>query len=354
MAERYLVRTPNWVGDAVMSLPFFASLRLNAGPDAGIACLCRPQLASLFRHVSAINDVIELDESHGAHGLDSIRRNAKHLRKRQFDAAFCLPVSFGSALMLWLARIPARYGHSADARRLLLSRALPFGPNGHRPHRTEGYLNLLNLRWSTPIFSRTLNFIPGSEAAEQIDALIGSAGGSAAVPLLAIAPGAAQLNKMWPLANFAAIASRWIDELQGGVILIGSNSDSARCNELAAQSSSGDIRNLAGAGDLSIAAEIIRRASVFLGNDSGLAHLAAAVGARCIVISGPGDPAEVAPFSSSAITVRHPVFCSPCYNNFCWRKDRPLECLTEISVDDVWRHIASLSGSELRGSGHLQ
>ncbi|MBI5867994.1 MAG: lipopolysaccharide heptosyltransferase II [candidate division Zixibacteria bacterium] len=345
MPDRCVVRAPNWVGDAVMALPFFTSLRRNAGPASHIACLCRPPLASLYRQVPEINEVIELDESLGAHGWSAIRQNARLLRNQHFDAAFCLPTSFGSALMFWLARIPARYGHAADARRFLLTRSLPYGPNGHRPHRAEGYLSLLSLRWTNAVLSRQLRFAPGAEASRQVDALMEGTREHGSIPLLAIGPGAAQPNKMWMLPNFAAIASRWIDELHGQVVLVGAGADSRLCDELAVSCSPREVRNLAGAGDLAIAAEIIRRAQVFLGNDSGLAHLAAAVGTRCVVISGPGDPAEVAPFSPVAVTIRHPVFCSPCYKNSCWREDHPLECLTHISVDDVWRHVVSSAGS---------
>ncbi len=345
MPDRCVVRAPNWVGDAVMALPFFISLRQNIGPDAHIACLCRPPLASLYRQVPEISEVIELDESLGVHGWCSIRYNGRRLRDRQFDAAFCLPTSFGSALMFWLARISARYGHAADARRFLLTRSLPYDPDGRRPHRAEGYLSLLSLRWPNPVLSRQLRFEPGTEASSQVDALMAGTRANGSIPLLAIAPGAAQPNKMWMLPNFAAVASRWIDELHGHVVLVGADADKERCDELAAIAAPRNIRNLAGAGDLPVAAEIIRRAQVFVGNDSGLAHLAAAVGTRVVVISGPGDPTEVAPFSSHAVTVRHPVFCSPCFKNYCWRKDKPLECLTEISAEDVWTHVVSFARS---------
>jgi ADP-heptose:LPS heptosyltransferase len=87
---------------------------------------------------------------------------------------------------------------------------------------------------------------------------------------------------------------------------------------------------------------MLSRATIFAGNDSGLAHLAAAVGLPVVVVSGPGDPTEVAPFTRDAITVKRPLFCSPCYKNECWRTDRPLECLTTIEPDEVWHHLATL------------
>lgn len=342
MPDKYLVRAPNWVGDAVMSLPFFASLRRNAGRDAVVACLCRSAFAPLFRDVPEISQVIELDESAGRNGWQFIRLNAQQLRRHDFGTAFCLPTSFGSALMLRLARVPRRFGHSAEGRRLLLTHSLPYGRNGYRPHRAEGFLSLLSLSWPDPILERDLHFKPGDAARARVDALLGEAKGALNSPALAIAPAAAQPNKMWLAQRFAVIAARWTEEFHGHVVLVGSDSDRGLCEEIASLAVRHEIRNLAGAGDLPVAAEIIQRVGIFLGNDSGLAHLAAAVGTPCVVISGPGDPTEVAPFSPRAVTVRYPVFCSPCYKNSCWRKDKPLECLTEIGVDDVWQHIAAI------------
>jgi heptosyltransferase-2 len=339
MPDRYLVRAPNWVGDAVMSLPFFASLRHNAGSDAIVTCLCRSALAPLFRDVPEISDVIELDESAGRSGWRFVRRNARHLRAHQFDTAFCLPTSLGSAMMLRLARIPHRLGHSAEGRRLLLTRSLPYGRNGRRPHRAEGFLNLLSLCWPDPSLIRDLRFSPDDSARARVDVLLRNFKDVARSRVLAVALGAAQPNKMWMIPHFAAITARWIDEFHGRVFLVGSGADRARCDEVTGLAARDNVHNLAGEGDLSFAAEIIRRADLFLGNDSGLVHLAAAVGTPCVVISGPGDPTEVAPFSPLAVTVRHPVFCSPCYRNYCWRKDKPLECLTRIGIEDVWRHI---------------
>ena len=335
--KRIAVRAPNWVGDAVMALPFFAALHRLAA-DADIVCLCKANVAALYRDVSTVDRVIELDQSRGPSGGAFARANARQLRREALDAAFCLPTSFGSALMLWLARVPRRYGHAAEGRGVLLSKSLPYRPNGRRPHRTDGYLTLLGLVFPDAERSEKLEYRPGERAVLETDRLwteheIGERG-----PVLAIAPSAAQPNKMWMSDRFASIAVRWHEQTKGAVILLGGPADRPTCEQV--RDHSGEYAlNLAGHGDLTVAGELIRRAAVFVGNDSGLAHLAAAVGTRTVVISGPGDPAEVAPYSPLAHTIKHPLFCSPCYKNTCWRKDKPLECLTEVSVDTVWQHV---------------
>lgn len=336
-----IVRTPNWVGDAVMSFPFLASLRATF-PSARITCLARPRLTSLFADLSHVDDVIAWDESSGRHGLASVRANAKNLRPRNFDTAISLPASFGSALMFWLAGIPVRVGHAAEGRRLLLTASVPFGRNGRRPHRTEGYLQLLSLLTPNPVLHRQLAYAPGQEARERAHSLWTQIPSPPATPVLALAPQAAQPNKMWLPERFAGIARRWIDATGGSVILTGGPEDREPCAALLADIQRPSAVNFAGSGDLPTTAALIARCDFLCGNDSGLVHLAAAVGIPVVVISGPGDPAEVAPFTPNAITVKHPLFCSPCYKNTCWRKDIPIECLTSIGIDEVWQHILTL------------
>ena len=335
-----LVRAPNWLGDAVMSLPFFASLRATL-PEATILCLCRANLTSLFESVTAIDRVIPMDESRGRSGLAAVRLNATRIRSENADCAFSLPSSFGSALMLWLARIPLRAGHAAEGRGLLLTDSLSYGKNGNRPHRAEGYLALLPLVLPDARFVRDLVFTPGANAAHDADALWSKS--AITKPLLALGPSAAQPNKMWAPERFAELGRRWIDEFSGTVILVGSPAEHDYAERIKAQLKLDKVLNLAGAGNIAVAAEILRRADVFVGNDSGLVHLAAAVGTRTVAVSGPGDPREVSPFSPLAVTVKRPLFCSPCYQNTCWRKDKPLECLTAIEVDQVWQQVVAFA-----------
>jgi heptosyltransferase-2 len=319
-----------------MSLPFFASLRA-ALPEATIVCSCRPSLTSLFESVTDIDRVLPLDESLGRSGLAATRLNAACLREEDADCAFSLPSSFGSALMLWLARIPRRVGHAAEGRGMLLTDSLPYGKNRHRPHRAEGYLSLLRLAFPGAAIDRELRFTPNHEAVNDVNALW--SGANLPGRILALGPGAAQPNKMWAPERFTAVAQRWIDEIGGSVIFVGSSAERERAEEIKENLDAEKVSNFAGAGNIAIAGEIIRRADVFVGNDSGLVHLAAAVGTKTVAISGPGDPTEVSPFSPLAVTVKHPLFCSPCYKNTCWRKDKPLECLTEIEVDQVWQQV---------------
>lgn len=344
--HRIIVRTPNWVGDAVMALPFLASLRLNA-PNADIAVLTRPFLAEFYSQVNACSRVIALDESRGRHGLASVWRNAMKVRSEPFDLGFTLPPSFGAALMLRLAGVTKRVGHSSDRRGWLLTDKVPFLPNGKRPHRARSYLSLLNLAFPDARLDTNLRYDPGVTARASVDSIFLRHGISGSI--LAIGPGAAQPNKIWGSDRFAAIGRRWIEDYSGSVLIVGGSSDAAIAATVASSIGSQKVVNLCGAGSLPVAAEIIRRATVFVGNDSGLSHLASAVHTPVVVISGPGDPSEVAPFGKQTMTVKKSLHCSPCYSNTCHRTDHPLECQDLVTAEEVWDSVHRLTQKPVGG-----
>lgn len=339
--RRIIVRTPNWVGDAVMALPFLSSLRRSA-PEAEISVLSRPLLTEFYSQVRDCDRVIALDELRGQRGLRSIWRNARLLRRERFDLAFCLPPSFGSALMMRMAGVDRRVGHDSDRRGLLLTHKLPYLPDGQRPHRAIGFLSLLNLVFQDAIVDTTLQYNCGPSAKTVADRLFQINGIFGSDCILAMAPGAAQVNKLWRSDRFVAVGRRWLDELQGRIVIVGGVADSQNAKAVASGIGSDRVANLCGAGSLPVTGEVISRARLFLGNDSGLSHLAAAVGTPVVVISGPGDPTEVAPLAPNVVTVKHALFCSPCYSNSCYRRDHPLECQDLVTTDEVWDAVHTL------------
>lgn len=347
--SRIIVRTPNWVGDAVMALPFLSSLRLNA-PRSEITLITRPFLADFYSHVVACNRVIALDERHGRHGLWSVWRNGMMLRPQHYDLAFCLPPSFGAALMMRLAGVGRRVGHSSDRRGWLLTDTIPYLPNGKRPHRALGYLALLNLVFENSRIDTELQYDCGGDARVTVDSIFSQRGLGGSDRILALAPGAAQPNKLWRSDRFAAIGQCWLQEESARVVIVGGEGDRAVAEAVATAIGSDRVVNLCGAGSLPVAGETIRRATIFVGNDSGLSHLASAVGTPVVVISGPGDPTEVAPFGKGALTVKKALYCSPCYSNTCYRTDHPLECQDLVTSDEVWDSVHRLSQNP--GGGH--
>ena len=120
VVRRILVRAPNWVGDAVMSLPVLAGLK-RLFPLAEITVLAAPRVAPLFAAQPGVTEIIRYPSDRGKWQV------LWELRGR-FDVALALPNSMESALGLWLVGVPSRVGYNTDARRLFLKEAV----SGHR------------------------------------------------------------------------------------------------------------------------------------------------------------------------------------------------------------------------------
>jgi len=342
MPQSILVRAPNWLGDTVMALPFLASLKATA-PESRVTCLCRPDLAPLLSRAVGVDGVLPLDETYGTRGWKSLQRNAKRLRAHRFHLGFCLPPSFGSAFMLWRAGVKRRIGYASDHRRLFLTESRPYLPNGRRAHRVEGYLALLECVWRNPTQISQVTIDPGDESRRDAVSLLQQFGVPTGPAILAIGPGSAQPSRIWFTERYRAIASRWLDSRAGVVIALGSHSEQDLCARALSGLDTSRAFTLAGRASILQTTAILELARVYLGNDSGLAHLAAAVGAPTVVISGPGDPNEVEPRGRTVLSVKEEVFCAPCYRGYCWRTDHPLECLDKVTTEEVWHQIDGMS-----------
>jgi heptosyltransferase-2 len=149
----------------------------------------------------------------------------------------------------------------------------------------------------------------------------------------AIAPGASYgAAKCWPPERFAALADRLISECGADVILFGTPNE----NEMAAQISSA-MKNrsisLIGKTSMRDLAPLFSTCSIFIGNDSGAMHVAAAAGLPVIGIFGPTDPQGTAPVTQQFTLIREPVSCSPCFLRTCPVDHR---CMTRIDVNSVF------------------
>ena len=140
--RRILIRSVNWIGDAVMTTPAISVIREHF-PHAEITLLANAMVSQLFLHHPGIDAVITFDRQGKHHGVAGRLRLAAELRRHAFDLAVILPNSFDSAVVPWLARIPARIGKCSDGRTLLLSGRYNAAKNVTVCHEVEYYLNLM-------------------------------------------------------------------------------------------------------------------------------------------------------------------------------------------------------------------
>jgi heptosyltransferase-2 len=332
---KILVRAPNWVGDAVMAIPALEMIRRTRAGDE-ICILARPVVADLLSGQPFVDRILQYD-FHGRHeGWFGRQKLIVELRKERFDMAVLLQNAFEAAWLAWRAGIPERIGYARDGRGPLLTKAIPAPKVGEIPkHESHYYLELLRraswieaspaippIRLSVPDVART--------AAESA---LRSAGARETAWRCAIAPGASYgAAKCWPPECFALLADRLISECGADVIFFGTAGE----KEIAARIRSNmksRVISLVGETSTRDLAALFASCSVFIGNDSGAMHVAAAAGLPVIGIFGSTDPEGTAPVTDQFTLIREAVSCSPCFLRRCPVDHR---CMTRITVDSVF------------------
>jgi heptosyltransferase-2 len=317
-----LVRAPNWVGDAVMSLPVLAGLN-RIFPQADITVLAARRVAPLFQGLPGVTEVVTYPASRGKWQV------LWNLRGR-FDLALTLPNSLESALGLWLVGVPIRLGYAADARRPLLNLAV----SGRRQlaglHLVFYYLGLLQALEEVEVFTPPTLHLREEETEAAARLLAAAAPGSG--PWVGLSPGAAYgPAKRWPPERFAALGRELRREFGAHLVLLGGPEEGPVAAQVK-EHLDWPVLNLVGKTDLRQALAILSRLQLLVTNDSGLMHAAAALGAPLVAVFGSTDPATTGPFTDKAAVVRHPLPCAPCFQRHC---DQGYPCLTNIGVEEV-------------------
>jgi heptosyltransferase-2 len=311
--ERILVRTTNWVGDAVMSLPALRALR-ERFPRAHIAILAKPWVADLYRREPFCDALIP----YTPRTLGEKYRAARALAADKFDAAILLQNAFEAAAVAAVARIPERIGYARDGRGFLLTKPVPVpSPGEIPPHERFYYLELLHragILDRLPECGRIrLEGGPAARAAglDRFRAL------GLGENVIGVSPGAAYgTAKRWFPERFAEAANRLARELGAAVAVFGSASERELC-ETVAQAIQAPARNFAGQTELSEYIELAAACHVYLTNDSGAMHIASALGVPTVAVFGATNHITTGPTGPLARVVREPVECSPCLKREC-------------------------------------
>ena len=345
--SRLVILAPNWLGDAVMALPLIADIR-RAWPDTTISIAARRSVAPLFNRVSGVANVITLVGSGGWRGLSVVRESAAILAAGGFDAALLLPNSFQAAWIASRAGIPERWGFARDLRARLLTRALP-RPSA-RAHQAAYYQALAAGFGLTigDLFAQV--DVSGEDTLRARDLL--DQAGIPAQPFVVFAPGAAYGRaKQWRPEQFAELAALLVAG-DRAVVLVGTAADAQVCDEITASAARLSSRNtssrashvvsLAGRTDLTCLTGVLALADRVVANDSGVMHLAAAVGARVIAIFGATDERRTAPLRANAespepVILTTAVWCRPCLLRECPIDHR---CMTGIGARRVFEALA--------------
>jgi heptosyltransferase-2 len=337
-----VVRAPNWLGDAVMSLPALEALR-NAFPGQHLAALARGGVADIYRLSGLCDEVIVLPSPKGKGGWKEVVRASAALRARKFEIGVLFPNSMESALSLRLTGARQRWGYDRDGRGLLLTRKVsPPLPGDIPRHEVYYYLELLRrLEVIQVLPEDAVPRLHLSEAAlERGYKILRDAGMPDKV--MALSPGAANSRaKQWPPSYFVEAASLTARETGFPIAVFGTPQETEVCEGIAQNLRERGLvaANLAGTTTLSDFVCAIAVCQVLITNDSGGMHVGYAAGLPTVAIFGPTIEEETGPLGPLSRIVREPVECSP-----CMLKDCPIDhrCMTRVSAERVSHEALNL------------
>ena len=311
---KILVRVPNWLGDAVFSLALVKELRKKHE----VSILVKSHLKDLFYEFetytfSSYSDLFK-----------------KSLKLRGYDGFLTIPISFSSALSGYLTGTPRRVGFCFDSRDFLLTHRIKIPSDWKFKHTMWTYIKLLEP------FDIYLNeipypkFIPSPEDVEKAEELLRI---YQVNNYISVAPFTAfGTAKEWGVENFEKLALLF-QEKGIQMVILGSKKEHGRAERIKDK----NVINLCGKTTLGMAAHISKKSLAFVGNDSGLTHLAAAAGAKTIAIFGPTSPTWTAPLGSSVTVLYKPPPCSPCEKRTCPLKNKI--CMNAINPEEILEKI---------------
>ena len=335
--DRLLIRGTNWIGDVVMTLPALAAIRAR-WPYARISVLAKPWVAEVYRLSKQIDEVIVFEEPGRHAGVSGKLRLTKELRRKDFDCAILLQNAIEAALIAKLAGIPLRAGYNSDGRGMLLTHSVRRTEAIRRVPQSGYYLAMVQALGCPPVAEEP-KLHPGKDYAALAESLFSRFGIAEKGIRIGISPGAAYgPAKRWFADRFAAVADLLGDEFQAQAIVFGSEADRP-CAAEVQKHARHKLIDVAGKTNLQEAIALIARCDIFISNDSGLMHVAGALGVPTVALFGSTNPATTSPAGEKSVVIHHDVSCSPCLKPVCPTDFRCMKLITVAEVRETARKL---------------
>ena len=324
---RILIRSSNWLGDAVMSVAAVRAVKTGR-PDAQITIAVPAKISPMWKLVPEVDAIIPLSRGSLLSVVSSLKRQPP------FDAAIVFPNSLRVALESWLSGIPRRVGYRGHWRRLLLNQIVPEprkpGPPEHHSLRFLRIARECGAEISDVQSPLRPGECPGPNQTSNIERQISKIG---------ICPGAEYgPAKRWLPERFAEVAAKVSAESLVQWVLFGTKNDAPTGDQIA--TAIGDhCVNRIGRTTLDQLIDELRECRLLLTNDTGTMHLAALLGVPVVAIFGSTEPRLTGPLGNGHIVLRHHVECSPCFLREC-----PIDfrCMKAISAQETADAVLSI------------
>src|SRR5262249_55926204 len=332
---RILIRSSNWLGDAVMSVPAVRAIK-NGRPDVHVTIAAPDKIAAMWRLIPEVDTIIPLPEG-------SLLPVVRLFRQQMpFDVAILFPNSLRVALESWLSGIPRRVGYRGHWRSWLVNQIVRqprrLGPSEHHSLRFLRIAGECGAQ-TKDIQYPTLNSERIRDQAAQRPNGYQPSTINYQPPKLALCPGAEYgAAKRWLPERFAEALAKITAQSSAQWILLGTKKDTAIGEQIAAALGDHCVNRI-GQTTLEQLIDELRRCSLLLTNDTGTMHLAALLGVPVVAVFGSTEPRLTGPLGNGHVVLRHHVECSPCFLREC-----PIDfrCMKAITAEEVADAVLSL------------
>ena len=336
---KILIIGPAWIGDTVMAQALFIWLK-KRHPGSEIDVLAPVWMKPLLDCMPEIHGLLDSPFNHGELRLGDRYRLGVSLRERHYEQAIVLSNSYKSALVPYFAKILRRTGWIGEMRYGLLNDVRWLNKR-HFPKMIQRFV-ALGLEKSEPL-PIELPYPQLQISVSSVDATLNRFSLSKPDKLiLALCPGSGfGPSKQWPADYYADIAKAKLSE-GWRVWLFGSAKDKIIA-DLIVTATEYQVENLSGMTKLSEAIDLLSLASLVVTNDSGLMHVAAALGRSLVVIYGSTSPEFTPPLSKKAQILKSTLPCSPCFKRTCLYKHH--HCMKKLKPEQVLEAAATIFSS---------
>ena len=312
------VYSPNWIGDAVMAVPFIQELK-KRNPTAKLIVICKAWVSDIFENHKAVDQIISIPNSHLNSFLGTIKTGLM-LRDMKFNLSFTLTDSFRSAFILWLSGSKKRYGYNTQMRSFLLTHLIL--ASSETIHRSKKYLGLLNNQPSKNAYPKLYFTETEKNWAKEEMKKIGFKNPVALLPY--------SVGKNRTLPN--QLLKKWINGSHNNYLIFGSKNDHKNSIILMESCNNVSIKSICGIFTLRESMALLNLCNFALAADSGLGHISASLGIPTISFFGVGNQEITAPLGKKAYVIRH---CKRCGKKECVEKNEKVLCINKITKIDI-------------------
>ena len=325
-----------YIGDVLLATPTLRAIK-SARPDVRITMMVNRGTEGVLSGNPDVDEILVLDKGPVAANW----RLIVALRRRRFDTVIDLTDGDRSAFLSWISGASVRIGFNDEYRRRGICYSAVVTPQPGLRHRIERDLAALK-PLGVPVSEAQPKLWLTKEDEAGADQVLDRLGIRRERALIILQPGARYWFKAWPAEQFAELADRLSSEYDCQVLIGGSRDEEALAQGIHEAATSRPV-SIAGRTTLKQFAAIAKRAALFVGNDSGAMHRAAAVGTPMVALFGPSNPDEWGPRGGRVKVLYKGLDCRACFHPTCERGE--LNCMKQLSVEAVYTAASQLLAS---------